>query len=115
MDLTENQQVQLFAARLGHPLKITVALHKPDTIDDAIMLARAYEQRLNIMGSVPTGSALSRSGKLVSFAATSPQKSLTPAELAQCKEVGLCYYCDEKFAFGYITAKKLFVTGFHKR
>jgi hypothetical protein len=41
--ITEAHQVQLFLTGLGKPLHTDVALHRPPTLDDAIMLARAYE------------------------------------------------------------------------
>ncbi|CAO2204471.1 unnamed protein product [Urochloa humidicola] len=44
-DLTEAQLVHMFTAGLVNPLKTDVALRRPATLDDAIMLARAYEQR----------------------------------------------------------------------
>jgi hypothetical protein len=43
--ITETHQVQLFLAGLGQLLRMDVALQKPSTLDEAIMLARAYEQR----------------------------------------------------------------------
>jgi hypothetical protein len=43
--ITEAHPVQLFLTGLGKPLRIDVALHRPPTFDDAIMLPRAYEQR----------------------------------------------------------------------
>ena len=43
-ELTKRQQVQLFIIGLVNPLKTDVALHRLATLDDANMLARAYEQ-----------------------------------------------------------------------
>jgi hypothetical protein len=34
----------MYTAGLVNPLKTDVALRRPHTLDDAIMLARAYEQ-----------------------------------------------------------------------
>lgn len=42
-DLTESQLVQMYTAGLVNPLKTDVALRRPTSLDDAIMLARAYE------------------------------------------------------------------------
>jgi hypothetical protein len=44
MMITEAHQVQLFLVGLGKPLHTNVALHQLPTFDDAIVLARAYEQ-----------------------------------------------------------------------
>jgi hypothetical protein len=43
--LTEPQQVQLFISDLGNPLWTDVSLQQSETLDDAIIFARAYEQR----------------------------------------------------------------------
>lgn len=45
--LSENQHVQLFTAGLVNPLKIDVALCRFRSLDYAIMLAWAYEQRVH--------------------------------------------------------------------
>jgi hypothetical protein len=45
--LTEQQLVQLFTTGLGDPLHTDVALRRLATLDEAIMPARAYEQRLS--------------------------------------------------------------------
>ncbi|WVZ76919.1 hypothetical protein U9M48_024837 [Paspalum notatum var. saurae] len=45
-NLSEPQQVQLYIVGLVNPLKTDVALRRPRTLEDAVMLARAYEQRL---------------------------------------------------------------------
>jgi len=44
-ELSELQQVHLFVAGLQEPVKTDVGLRSPKTLDDAIMYARAYEQR----------------------------------------------------------------------
>lgn len=44
-ELSERQQIHLFLANLQEPLKTDVTLHLPHTMDDAVMYARAYEQR----------------------------------------------------------------------
>jgi hypothetical protein len=44
--ITEQQQIQLFTSGLGDPLRLDVTLQQPASMDDAIIFARAYEQRL---------------------------------------------------------------------
>jgi hypothetical protein len=48
VDLSDHQLVQIYTAGLGNPLKTDVALRRPVVLDDAIMLTRAYEQRLQL-------------------------------------------------------------------
>jgi hypothetical protein len=42
--ISESHQIQLFTAGLGKPLRTDVSLQKLETLDEAIMYARAYEQ-----------------------------------------------------------------------
>jgi hypothetical protein len=44
LTITEAQQVQLFIIGLGKPLHTDVALRCLALLNDAVMLARAYEQ-----------------------------------------------------------------------
>jgi hypothetical protein len=135
-DLSEQQLVQIYTAGLVNPLKTGVALRRPASLDDAIMFARAYEQRLQLVasdlppGRTPravqqSGSASTRvvasaqsgassavappgSGKSSALSSTLPRRRLSPAEMAQRRADGLCYNCDEKFVLGH-RCKKLFV------
>lgn len=135
--LSENQQVQLFTAGLVNPLKTDVALCRPSSLDDTIMLARAYEQRVQLGTTDPVparsgrtprpslpalpapvsaASAASTAPDAASSASTSkqplvsalPRKRLSPAEMAQRRSEGLCYNCDEKYVAGH-RCKKSFV------
>jgi hypothetical protein len=54
LTLTETQQVQLFITGLGNPLRTDVALMQPRTLADAVVFARAYEQRGVITASTTT-------------------------------------------------------------
>jgi hypothetical protein len=51
--LSEKQQIDIFTAGLRNPLKTEVELEQPATLDDAMALARAYEQRLAMTGDSP--------------------------------------------------------------
>jgi hypothetical protein len=44
--ITEQQQIRLFTTCLGDPLRLDVALQQPASMDDVVIFARAYEQRL---------------------------------------------------------------------
>jgi hypothetical protein len=44
--ITEQQQIQLFTTGMGDPLRLDVALQQPASMDDVVIFARAYEQRL---------------------------------------------------------------------
>jgi hypothetical protein len=49
-DLVEKHQIHIFTAGLGNPLRTDVELEHPTTLDDAMVLARIYEQRLAMSG-----------------------------------------------------------------
>jgi hypothetical protein len=117
-----------------NPLKTDVALRRPATLDNAIMLARAYEQRLqlhhtdlsqgritrpsqqsspaaapkSLSGTNSSASATPGSSKSTLVASSLPRRCLSQAEMAQRRTEGLCYNCDEKFVVGH-RCKKLFV------
>jgi hypothetical protein len=118
--ITEAHQAQLFLAGLGKPLHTDVALHRPPTVDDAIMLARAYEQcetapspleprqhsfwcaRTNPPGSA-TGvapAASAASSPSVAKPASSVKRP-TPVEVAQHRKDGQCFHCNEFFTNGH--------------
>jgi hypothetical protein len=42
--ITEAQQIQLFVTGLGQPQRMDIALKQPASLDEAVVLARAYEQ-----------------------------------------------------------------------
>jgi hypothetical protein len=110
-DLSPSQQVNMFTAGLGEPLRTDVEMQTPTTLQYAMSLARAYERRTVL----PTDAALSKpshSNPRSSTAATTvvtviPPKSVAPAkprfkrltmeEMAAKRANGECYYCPEKY------------------
>jgi predicted aspartyl protease len=134
-DLSDHQLVQIYTAGLSNPLKTDVALRRPATLDDAIMLARAYEQRMQLhptdqapsrgdrahaqsspapiaaratQAASSAASAPSGSGKAVAVTSSLPRRRLSQAEMTQRRAEGLCFNCDEKYVQGH-RCKKLFV------
>jgi hypothetical protein len=116
--LSEKQQIDIFTAGLCNPLKTEVELEQPATLDDAMALARAYEQRLAMTGDSParmtfrpqTGRpaptakvlALPASPALIAqqgAATAMPRlRRLTATEMATKREKGECFNCTEKFS-----------------
>jgi hypothetical protein len=43
--VTEQQQIAIYTAGLGDPLRINVELQRPVTVEDAMGLSRSYERR----------------------------------------------------------------------
>jgi hypothetical protein len=130
LTITEQQQIQLFTTGLGDPLRLDVALQQPTSMDDAVIFARAYEQRLlsrstgaltsprgsgrtasrytQPMGTVPSAT----SGQPMLTTSSSPTTVLrfTPAEIAQRRKDNKCFHCDDFFTPGHKQhCKQLFV------
>jgi hypothetical protein len=136
-DLTEQQLVHIYTAGLVNPLKTDVALRRPANLDDAIMLARTYEQRMQLSPSDPAhdrsvhtalpsstagasskspassstagaaSSASPGSGKMTALSSTLLRRRLSQAEMTQRRADDLCYNCDERYVQGH-RCKKLF-------
>jgi len=112
---------------IQQPLSTDVELQKPDTLEDAMALARAYERRQHVNAdTTSTGSRVparssqwptsapirtppppSASGSTSALHAapvkTAPAidnrfKRLSPEEMAQRRLEGLCFNCPEKFS-----------------
>lgn len=47
-NVTERQQIDIFTAGLSPPMSIDVEMHKPNSLEDAMALARAYERRIQV-------------------------------------------------------------------
>jgi hypothetical protein len=116
--ITEPQQIQLFIMSLGDPLRLDVTLQQPSSMDDAVIFARAYEQRLasREMGSQYTARGTGRTGARYApqqgvssssassgTASATPTKSsptvvcFSPTEIAQRHKDNKCFHCDEFF------------------
>jgi hypothetical protein len=121
-DLTEKHQINIFTAGLRNPLKTDVKLENSVTLEDAMALARTYEQRLYLQDDAPAnasppGRAIptrvvsstkflllpmppsTTGSKEVSAPPTAPRlKRLTATEMAAKREHVECYHCSEKFS-----------------
>jgi hypothetical protein len=118
-DLVEKHQINIFTAGLDNPLHTDVELDYPATLDDAMALARIYEQQLTMSGDSTTRTYTTRSttactspaSKLLALPAPNfllgattvepasmPRlKCLTVEEMVAKREHGECYKCFEKF------------------
>jgi len=125
--LDEAQRVQLVTSGLLPPLSLDVQVHNPQSLAAAMSLARQLELREQFTAPSTT---VSRAGArpllpapaprllLPAPATTSPPaaiegrppiKRLTSAEQEECRRLGLCYNCDEKFFRGHNrVCKRLF-------
>jgi hypothetical protein len=122
--LAEKHQINVFTAGLCNPLKTDVELEHPATLEEAMALARAYEQWLTMMASPPTCSSQPpcpspgrNSGSSHPLLLTAPSatlgakdkpptgprfKRLIVAEMAMKWEKGECYNCTEQFSLKHL-------------
>jgi hypothetical protein len=116
--LTEKQQIDIFTADLRNPLKTDVELEQPATLDDAMALARAYENRLAMTAGTPVhtiahphAGRTSPSTKVLALPtpvtsgaaqgatqAAPRLRRLTPTEMAAKREKGERFNCLEKIS-----------------
>jgi hypothetical protein len=110
--LTEKQQIDIFTVDLCNPLKTDVELEHSETLEDAMALARAYEQRLVMTEDAPSRASghfaprpvggtkpLALPAPPTTPTTGAPQlKRLTAAEMAAKRERDECYNCTEKFS-----------------
>jgi hypothetical protein len=130
--ITEAHQVQLFIAGLDKPLRTDVTLQRPTTLDDAVMMARAYKQRDGLLPPPPSAPPSARTPPRATFrpiAASAPPplvaasvasapsvakpttniRRLSEADVAQRRKDGQCFHCDEPYANGHkLVCKQLF-------
>ncbi|KAA8517478.1 hypothetical protein F0562_017771 [Nyssa sinensis] len=109
--LSQTQQVSCFVSGLKESIKVDVLAGRPNSLSAAISLARLYEarnlsQRRAINSEVKKGEPLNRSA--ATNRPTLPVRKMSPAEIAERREKGLCYNCNEKFSSGH-RCRKLFV------
>jgi hypothetical protein len=123
-NLSKKHQIDIFTAGLRNPLKTNVELEQPATLEEAMALAHACEQRL----AMPEDTASRTSNRPVysrpvtkmltlpapppamggSTPATATPPSapcltrLTAAEMAAKRENGECYNCTEQFSWEHL-------------
>jgi hypothetical protein len=128
--LTELHQIQLFTTGPSEPLRTDVALKQPLTQDQAVVLARACEQRSTIVAAQATRSSkttswfttkpwtpVTNSGATTTGATAStssthlpPTKKLMSAEITDRHRKNQCFHCDDNFTPGHKEVyKRLFI------
>ena len=115
--LSPTQQVGCFISGLKEHLRIDVQALKPASLSVAVGLARLYEAKSQFQYQQPSSKeneeplppSLSKVSPSLSIVSptTKAIKKLTPTELKERWDKGLCFNCDENFALGH-QCKKLF-------
>ena len=112
--LPPSRQVSCFVSRLKESIKVDVLVGRPLDLTTAIWLARLFEARNNSLRRPPvTSQTMTRTNPITSkeeggSRSPMPIRRLSPVELKERRDKGLCYNCNEKFAPGH-RCKMLFL------
>lgn len=117
--LSKHQQTQLFTVELQEPLRTDVELQAPQSLEQAMSFARAYEWQLQLTTArqhpVVAGQQVARANAETQQSGSTGVPSgttntttatrgnfvfcyLSAAEMEERRRLGLCYNCDEKFS-----------------
>ena len=109
--LNQSQQVACFIGGLKEGVRIDVQAMKPPTLSETVGLARLYEVKYQKRSSfnLEPKRAVSTNSIVTSCrpSSTPTIQRLSPMEMKEHRDKGLCFNCDEKFALGH-RCKKLF-------
>ncbi|XP_070001858.1 uncharacterized protein [Nicotiana sylvestris] len=109
-DIPESLLVHVFTSGLRADIQMAVLAHKPKTLDEVFDLAHTHEQRIVFERERSLQPVFPRSPPLLPTPTFSPQsnsrtrlllKRLSPVEIQQRREQGLCFHCDEKYSAGH--------------
>jgi len=92
---------ECFISGLKEAIKAQVLLHHPPTWTKACKVARNVERALAAQYSRPNFSAKGCPPQAHNTTQTLKVQKLSPAEMAERRKHGLCYYCDEKYSPGH--------------
>jgi len=92
---------ECFISGLKEAIKAQVLLHHPPTWTEACKVARNVERALAAQYSCPNFSAKGRPPQAHNTTQTLKVQKVSPAEMAERRKQGLCYYCDEKYSLGH--------------
>ncbi|RVW74901.1 hypothetical protein CK203_054589 [Vitis vinifera] len=110
--LNQSQQVACFIGGLNEDVRIDVQAMKPPTLSATVGLARLYEVKYHKRSSfnLEPKKTVSTNSTVTSrpLSSTPAIRRLSPTEMKERRDKGLCFNCDEKFAPGH-RCKKLFL------
>eukprot|EP00253_Pinus_taeda_P031748 PITA_31748 len=92
---------ECFINGLKEAIKAQVLLHHPPTWTEACQLACKVERALAAQYSRPNFPAKCRPPQAHNTAQTLKVQKVSPAEMAERRKQGLCYYCDKKYSPGH--------------
>ena len=113
--LNQSQQVACFIGGLNEDVRIDVQAMKPPTLSAAVGLARLYEVKYHKRSSfnLEPKKTVSKNSTVTSrpLSSTPAIRRLSPTEMKERRDKGLCFNCDEKFAPGHRCKELFFIEG----
>ena len=103
IDIPEEHKIDVFIGTLKDNIQHEVHLLEPDTLEKAFRLAIKIERK--IMATRKTTTYNYKDGSVATPILPQPTR-LTPQQLEEKREKGLCYICDRKYTKGHKCAKK---------
>eukprot|EP00253_Pinus_taeda_P029117 PITA_29117 len=92
---------ECFTSGLKEAIQAHVRLHHPPTWSEACKVACNVERALAAQSIRPNFTAKGRPPQTHSTTQTLKVQKLSPADMAERRKKGLCYYCDEKYSPGH--------------
>eukprot|EP00253_Pinus_taeda_P028424 PITA_28424 len=99
--LSDAFYMECFISSLKEAIKAQVLLHHPPSWMEACKVARNVERALAVQYGRPNFSAKGRPPQAHNTTQTLKVQKVSPAEMAERRKKGLCYYYDEKYSPGH--------------
>jgi hypothetical protein len=107
-DIPDEHLIDVFIGTLRDNIQHEVLLWEPKSLENAFMVARNVESKNMAMATRRTTPNIYRENNAPSSKTPQPTR-LTPQQLEERKEKGLCFNCDNKYSKGHKCGeKKLF-------
>ncbi|GMY21740.1 hypothetical protein FCV25MIE_16981 [Fagus crenata] len=111
-------QVSCFVSGLKESIKVDVMARRPADLSTAIRLERLYEAMNLLQRQLPSATTSNHGATSSNKEEGIPRqpmaiRRLSPSELQQMRDKGLCYNCNEKFHPGHRCKKLFFIEACH--
>jgi hypothetical protein len=107
-DILDEHLIDVFIGTLRDNIQHEVCLWEPKSLENSFRVARNVESKNMAMATRRTTTNIYRENNIPSSKTPQPTK-LTPQQLEERKEKGLCFNCDNKYSKGHkCREKKLF-------
>jgi hypothetical protein len=114
IDIPDENLIDLFIGNLKDKIQHEVHLWEPKSLENAFRVERNVQSKNMAMATRRTTPNIYRENNVTSYKTPQPTR-LTPQQLEERKEKGLCFNCDNKYSKGHKCGeKKLFYMDFEE-